>query len=328
MKRVILFIFATFMLLFNINPTFAQTSLYNAPKSTQTKSIDNLTAKFPHQIKTVFSDIDGTLFPFNAATSNGEIPQSVYLGAEKLKAAKIPLILATGRSANEAIQIAKKLGYNDTYVIAQQGAEIYSTEGKILYQDTIKNEDAKRMLKEISKFNKSSKMFFYYEGKAYSLESFTPPYILDKVTPLKSVKELNKNFAPVKIAIYDENPEALRAIQAHLKKLFPNYHVDISARCYCDISSQSATKGNAIEKLSEILKIDLKTSAVLGDAENDVSMFKLIKSKGGLAIAVGNAMPSVKKNADFVTSSVDEDGFENAIDKIILNNNLQKTSNK
>lgn len=46
-----------------------------------------------------------------------------------------------------------------------------------------------------------------------------------------------------------------------------------------------------------------------GDGVNDLSML----SMAGLSVAVGNAVPEVKKAADYVTGSVEEDGVSAAL---------------
>jgi len=62
------------------------------------------------------------------------------------------------------------------------------------------------------------------------------------------------------------------------------------------------------------LDIPLIEIAVIGDGGNDVAMFE----RSGLSIAMGNASPNVKQAADFVTDSNIEDGFANAIERIII----------
>lgn len=292
----------------------------------QSKSIDNLVGHFDHKINIVFSDIDGTLLPLNKTGPRGQVPESVKKSLQKLKQAQIPLILATGRASTEARQIAKNMGNEKTYIIAQQGAEILDPTGKVIYEDNISNKDSKKIVQEIDSFNKShnqdSKIFFFEKDQIYMFEKVNLPYILDEIKVIKSIDELPADFTLNKIGIYDPNPKNLKLIQTYLKKQFNNYHIDISADVYCDISTATSTKGNAVKKLSEILNVNLKNAAVLGDAENDISMLKLVKTKGGLAVAVGNAMNSVKNNANFITSPVQEDGFAHAIDKILSNNAL------
>jgi hydroxymethylpyrimidine pyrophosphatase-like HAD family hydrolase len=47
---------------------------------------------------------------------------------------------------------------------------------------------------------------------------------------------------------------------------------------------------------------------------NDVLMFV----KSGVSIAMGNASPEVQKSATYVTTSSEDEGFANAIEKFIL----------
>lgn len=295
-------------------------------------SIDEMVGHYDNAINIVFSDIDGTLIPLNKTGPRGQVPESVKQRAQKLRQAQIPLILATGRASSEARQFAKKMGNEKTYIVAQQGAEIVDPNGKVIYEDNISNEESKKIIKAIKSFNKSqhqdSKIFFFEHGQIYTFEKVNLPYILDEIKIVKSLNELNRNFTLNKIGIYEPNPEKIKLIQAYLKQRFPNYHIDISADCYCDVSTATSTKGNAIKKLSDILGVDLRHAAVIGDAENDISMLKLIKSNGGLAIAVGNAMNSVKDNANFVTTPVYEDGFAKAVDKILENNQILKSNLK
>ena len=46
-----------------------------------------------------------------------------------------------------------------------------------------------------------------------------------------------------------------------------------------------------------------------GDGGNDISMLQ----HAGLGVAMGNAKEEVKQKADYVTTSVDEDGIANAL---------------
>ncbi len=66
--------------------------------------------------------------------------------------------------------------------------------------------------------------------------------------------------------------------------------------------------------LSEALSIPPAQIATIGDMPNDVLMFQ----KSGLSIAMGNASAEVQRQAGFVTTSNEEEGFANAMDKFIL----------
>ncbi|MBA3921849.1 MAG: HAD family phosphatase, partial [Nostocaceae cyanobacterium] len=69
-----------------------------------------------------------------------------------------------------------------------------------------------------------------------------------------------------------------------------------------------------VDRLSELLSIPREEIATIGDMPNDVSMFV----RGGLSIAMGNASPEVQKQAQEVTTSYEEEGFANAVERFIL----------
>ncbi|HJU16264.1 MAG TPA: Cof-type HAD-IIB family hydrolase [Stellaceae bacterium] len=83
---------------------------------------------------------------------------------------------------------------------------------------------------------------------------------------------------------------------------------------YCDVIAPGINKGRIVEVLSERLGVPREEIAVLGDMENDLEMF----AKAGFSIAMGNASPEVKRAADVVTLSNEEEGWEQAIERHIL----------
>jgi hypothetical protein len=66
--------------------------------------------------------------------------------------------------------------------------------------------------------------------------------------------------------------------------------------------------------LSRLLRIPAEQIATIGDMPNDVLMFR----KSGVSIAMGNASAEVQSSAHFVTTSNEEEGFANAMDRFIL----------
>ena len=67
-----------------------------------------------------------------------------------------------------------------------------------------------------------------------------------------------------------------------------------------------------IAAIKKVLKaFDLKSDEmiVIGDGGNDASMIRT----AGIGVAMGNALDSLKKEAAFTTTSVDDDGILNAL---------------
>jgi hypothetical protein len=83
---------------------------------------------------------------------------------------------------------------------------------------------------------------------------------------------------------------------------------------YLDVTAPNVDKGTVIDVLSNRLAVAPAAIVVLGDMENDLAMFR----KAGLSIAMGNASPEVKRQANYVTHSNNENGFARAIERYIL----------
>ena len=83
---------------------------------------------------------------------------------------------------------------------------------------------------------------------------------------------------------------------------------------YLDMTHPNADKGHAVAALCRRIGVDLRRTAVIGDALNDVAMF----ARAGFSIAMGQASDEVKARADAVTCANTMDGFANAVDRLIL----------
>ena len=83
---------------------------------------------------------------------------------------------------------------------------------------------------------------------------------------------------------------------------------------YCDVTNPDANKGAVAQYLSRTYQIPPEQIATIGDQPNDVLMF----AHSGLSIAMGNASHEVQKAARRVTTSNEEEGFANAVERFIL----------
>jgi hydroxymethylpyrimidine pyrophosphatase-like HAD family hydrolase len=88
---------------------------------------------------------------------------------------------------------------------------------------------------------------------------------------------------------------------------------------YLDVTHPEANKGFVVRRLSELLSIPPEQIATIGDMPNDVLMF----AKSGLSIAMGNASPEVQQSAHYVTTSYEDEGFANAVERFVLNEQEQ-----
>ena len=81
-----------------------------------------------------------------------------------------------------------------------------------------------------------------------------------------------------------------------------------------EINAAGVNKGTALVALGEMLGIPRESIMACGDGDNDVHLLREV----GFGVAMANAQPQVKKAADYITASNDEDGVARAIEKFAL----------
>src|SRR5207253_1712140 len=78
---------------------------------------------------------------------------------------------------------------------------------------------------------------------------------------------------------------------------------------------QGSSKGAALEFVAQHLGIPLTEIIAVGDNLNDLEMIRT----AGLGVAMGNAPPELRAQAGYVTSTNDEGGLAEVIERFILN---------
>lgn len=106
----------------------------------------------------------------------------------------------------------------------------------------------------------------------------------------------------------------LKAISEAVASKFPDVCITCSTRNNLEINSAGAHKGNALGKLAEHLGFTLSECMAFGDGRNDITMIKA----AGVGVAMGNAVEDVKRVADLIAPTNDEDGVARVIDQYFL----------
>jgi hydroxymethylpyrimidine pyrophosphatase-like HAD family hydrolase len=115
------------------------------------------------------------------------------------------------------------------------------------------------------------------------------------------------------VGISDDHALLQRCERDLQKELGTAASVARSQPYYLDVTHPDANKGGVVEFLAHTLRIPVGSIAIIGDMPNDVLMFK----KSGISIAMGNASEQVKRQADVVTESYNDEGFAKAVDRFI-----------
>ena len=128
-------------------------------------------------------------------------------------------------------------------------------------------------------------------------------------------KEWEVNHTGPNKLLFGAEEEVITQLKKELEKeKIPGIDFARSSEFYLEIYPLGADKGTASCKICDALGILPSQMFAIGDQELDIPMLKA----AGLSVAMGNAPDHVKKVADFVTKSNEEDGVAYAMERFLF----------
>jgi len=241
--------------------------------------------------KAIIFDLDGTAIP-NAPNA---LPSVALVEAVEKADKKMYLCAATGRPMTNAHYILKALNLTDPCVISA-GTQIANPQTKeILWEILMNIEDSKKVIEICRPY---PYLVLLRDGLMDTGKSAADIEITSAVNVMY-IMQATKEDAEVLLSALSE----LKGIIASPVTSWKSECVDIH------ISDAKATKEHAIEELLRLLNLDKEEVVGVGDGDNDLHLFKSV----GLKVAMGNATENLKKKADVVIESVEEDGLAKLI---------------
>ncbi len=243
----------------------------------------------------ICSDFDGTLY-YQKRVSEANLEAIRYFQENGGR-----FTLATGRQYKFLETLPVGMVCN-THLICLNGAIIYDHQNqKILFEERIRKEETKDILSYISQNEKI---------KRVSVFSVTEVSAFDVLT--KESEQLRRAFDQelykIIIRVGDEDSEAIKAeITERFGKSFSISRSWING---IELNRKGCDKGHAARRLADMIGAD--RLICIGDYENDISMIRM----ADYGVAMGNGVEELKKEADFVTASVEEDGFAKMIESL------------
>ena len=250
----------------------------------------------------LFFDIDGTLVSFNTH----EIPASTIRALTEAKANGAQVFIATGRPPMIITNLGAIEHLIDGYITIN-GALCYVGNELVCYQP-IPMEDVMTCVEDSKA--KGYGLIVVGRDKAAVLD---PTGSVDRIFRLfLNVKEFDCP-APLE--------ELLQQDVLQLTAFFDSaYEPEMLARMphcvsgrwhpeFTDITARDADKGKGILAIARHMGFDPSRTIAFGDGGNDLSMIL----QAGIGVAMGNATDNLKQHADYITTSVDDDGILNAL---------------
>jgi Cof subfamily protein (haloacid dehalogenase superfamily) len=259
------------------------------------------------KVQIVFFDIDGTLVSFKTHA----ISPAVKAAVNQLKHQGIKVVIATGRALCD-INNLEDLRF-DGFITAN-GSYCVDSDGNVVAKRRISKESLERLA-------------LYMEQKPFPCS-----FVTDKGNFINYANELiltltqlvNIQLPPVKpvseIFAHDIFQLDVFIDTEKETELLTHVLTDCVAcrwhPTFADINAKDCSKATGMDHFLSYFGIDREHTMAFGDGGNDIAMLQ----HAAIGVAMGNAKDHVKDVADFVTTSVDEDGIIYALRHFYLCN--------
>ena len=275
----------------------------------------------------LFFDIDGTLVSFKTH----EIPPSTIFALTQAKANGHKVFISTGRPPLIITNLGAIEHLIDGYVtingalcfvgqgcdlVGEDASGLTSSErkqarpkvNKVISCKDIPREDVLTVVKDAKE--KGYGLFVVGEKDVAVLD---PQGEVDRIFRGEIAVENLNQAKPLEVVLEQRvlqlTPFFTEAYEPDLMMRIPGCTSGRWHPAFTDITAKGADKGEGIRTLATHFGLDPQYTIAFGDGGNDSSMIKA----AGIGVAMGNALESLKKEADYTTTSVDDDGVLNAL---------------
>lgn len=270
--------------------------------------------------KMLVLDMDGTLL-----TDDKKISDMNKQALRNASAMGVKVVISTGRIFTSAMVFGEMLGLS-TPIIASNGAYVRGKGDDVIYAKPMDEENIRRIVELGHKYGIYPHVFTWNTIYSEKLIYFSVNYSkwnkglpedrkvkIEIIKPEEWDRVISENKGKLlKAVASDDDGDKITSMRQEVQKL--DVEVVSSSFNNFEVMSRGVSKGKAVEMLVKYYNIDRSQVICIGDSENDISMIEY----AGLGIAMKNGMDKVKRAADFVTLSNNEDGIAYAVEKFIL----------
>ncbi len=262
-------------------------------------------------IRLFLADVDGTL-----VTNDKILTERAIAAVKKLKDAGVLFAITSGRPPRGMSMLIGPLELT-TPIAAFNGGVFVRPDMSVIEQHTIPDDITPGVIELL---DGQGVDVWVYRGADWFVRDTKAPHVDREAWTVKFEPTLVPNFDSVSdqvakvVAVNDDYDKVQRAVDAIRAKFGDHVSAARSQPYYGDITNPEANKGGVVKFLSKTLGIPTEEMATIGDQPNDVLMF----AHSGLSIAMGNASHEVQEAARRVTTSNEDEGFANAVEKFIL----------
>ena len=250
-------------------------------------------------------DSDGTL-----RHSDGSISTRTKKIIEKLVIKGNIVTICTARPRYHTLKISEEVGIN-RFLISSNGTEVYDNlNNEIIYSAYLSPKYCKKIYLDVE--NIGIRAIFVCDNIEYATQ-----FIRNNSQILLNENNIDNMLAKniKQIMIIGKNKEKIKKYKSKVEKYNLNIidtSNDTKEEIWFSIISNKASKGTALKKLAEHLSIPMCKTVAIGNDNNDLSMIQVAR----VGVAVENATDELKKEANYITDSNDDDGVAKYLEKL------------
>lgn len=261
-------------------------------------------------------DLDGTL-----TNQKKEITEHTRETLIRAQEAGVKIVLASGRPTYGIMPLARQLELDkyEGYILAYNGGQIIDCKtGELMYENVL-DPAVYPYLYQCAKSN--GFQILSYKGEYIISEDAENQYVKHEAFLNRMPSKTVPNFLdiinfPVAKCLIVGDPEPLAKLEPTMKeKLQDKMNVFRSEPFFLELVPRGIDKARCLSVLLQELDMTPQEMIACGDGFNDLSMIEY----AGMGVAMANAQEVVKKAANYITLSNEEDGVAYAVEEFILN---------
>lgn len=248
----------------------------------------------------MFFDIDGTLVSFKSHT----VPESARSAIARLREQGVKVFIATGRLMKH-VAIVNDIEV-DGYITVNGGYCITSA-GEVIFESAFPRATVERVIDLSEQYGFDLNVMTHQDMYVSSMG--------ERVQKIASMINIMPTVADVRAIaatqpVVQMCPYISRELEQEIMPLLPDCVGSRWIETFMDLNVRGVDKSLGIQQVMNYYGLTMAEAMAFGDGGNDLPMVR----DAAVGVAMGNACDELKAVADYITSSVDEDGVSRALE--------------
>lgn len=266
-------------------------------------------------VRLIVCDLDGTLL-----SSDHVVTPTTEQAIRAAMDSGVLFTVATGKTYTSTPELIRQFNIQIP-VICGNGTEVYAPDGTILYEDLIPRDVA---VEAVAFAREHDLLPVIYAGPQLlaPLHDANVEELVAHHEPVPVIvpaleDALRREYKPSKLILMNQDPARMDAAHRILGEHFAGRALALRSGLpsVVELMPLGVTKGTAMAVLLDHVGVTAAQTLAMGDNFNDLDMIK----QAGIGVAMAHAPEPVRRQADYVTGTNDEDGVGQAIHRFVLN---------